>query len=174
MQRTILIRWRIILGIPPNHNVETLKFFWRPKWFQPRFSSNFQVRVSKSYDSIFGFVSCSLQEPCILLYFHWLRCLCLYQTHLNNEINVRVNSSREHPPPRRANLGHLLHDECQGPGIWQLIVSRPPGHLQTTKSLFRNNLSDRRFRWRSDSRVSSSQALSFWSRWRAFIDPKGL
>ena len=44
---------------------------------------------------------------------------------------VLVNSSREHPP--RANPGHLLHDESRGPGIWQFIVSRSPGHLQTTK-----------------------------------------
>ena len=41
----------------------------------------------------------------------------------------------------RANPGHLRHDESRGQGIWQLIVSRPPGHLQTTKNLFRNILS---------------------------------
>ena len=52
---------------------------------------------------------------------------------------VRVNSSREHSP--RANPGHLMRDESRKPGIWQLIVSRPPGHLQTIKNLFRNMLS---------------------------------
>ena len=41
----------------------------------------------------------------------------------------------------RANPGHFMHDESRGPGIWQLIVSRPPGHLQTPKILFRNILS---------------------------------
>ena len=50
--------------------------------------------------------------------------------------NVRVNSNREHPP--QANPGHLFYDESRGPGIWQLIVSRPPGHLQTITNLFRN------------------------------------
>ena len=45
------------------------------------------------------------------------------------------------PPPPRANPGHLLHDESLGPSIWQLIVSRPPGDLQTTKKLSRNILS---------------------------------
>ena len=34
-----------------------------------------------------------------------------------------------------ANPGHLLQNESQGPGIWQLIVSRPPAHLQTTKKI---------------------------------------
>ena len=33
--------------------------------------------------------------------------------------------------PSRDNPGHLMHDEAWGPGIWQLIVSRAPGHLQT-------------------------------------------
>ena len=41
----------------------------------------------------------------------------------------------------RVNPGHMLHDESRGPGIWQLVVSRPPGHLQTAKNLFRNILS---------------------------------
>ena len=50
--------------------------------------------------------------------------------------NVRVNSNREHPP--QANPGHLFYDESRGPGIWQLEVSRPPGHLQTITNLFRN------------------------------------
>ena len=53
--------------------------------------------------------------------------------------NVRVSSSREHPA--RANPGHLMHEESRGPVIWQLIMSRPPGHLQTTKNLLRNILS---------------------------------
>ena len=54
-----------------------------------------------------------------------------------------------------------------------LIVPRPPGHLQTTKNLFSNILqSCRHFRRRSESKVSNSQALSFWTRWRAFIDHK--
>ena len=33
-----------------------------------------------------------------------------------------------------------MHVESRGPGIWQLIVSRAPGHLQTAKNLFRNIL----------------------------------
>ena len=43
--------------------------------------------------------------------------------------------------PPRANPGHLFHDESRVPGIWQLIVSRPPGYLQTTTNLFGNILS---------------------------------
>ena len=43
------------------------------------------------------------------------------------------------PPGKpRANPGYLFHDESWGPGISQLIVSRSPGHLQTTTKLFRN------------------------------------
>ena len=54
--------------------------------------------------------------------------------------NVRVNSSREHAP--RPNPGHLMHDEFRGPGIWQLIVSRPPPPaFANNKNLLRNILS---------------------------------
>ena len=52
-------------------------------------------------------------------------------------------------------------------GRWQLIVSRPPGHLQTTKNLFRNILSP--FPTAFRIKGFKNQALSFWSRWRAFI-----
>ena len=78
---------------------------------------------------------------------------------------VRVISSREHSP--RANPGLWMHDDSRGPGIWELIVS-----------LLNNNKKTRfvtsccHFWRRSESRVSNSQALSFWSRWRAFIDNK--
>ena len=34
-----------------------------------------------------------------------------------------------------------MHNESRGPGIWQLIVSQPPGHFQTTKNVLRNILS---------------------------------
>ena len=81
--------------------------------------------------------------------------------------NVRVNSNREHPP--RANPGHLFHDESWGPGIWQLIVS-PPGIYKQQQTCFVTSC--RRFLRRSESGVSSSQALSFWSMWRPFIDHK--
>ena len=37
-------------------------------------------------------------------------------------------------PPSPPNPGHLIQDESRGVGIWQLIVSRPPMHLQTTKN----------------------------------------
>ena len=47
---------------------------------------------------------------------------------------VRVNSSRKHPPLGKPR--HLIHDESQGPGIWQLIVSRPPGICKQQKHCF--------------------------------------
>ena len=70
----------------------------------------------------------------------------------------------------QGNPKHLSHDDSRGPGNWQLIVSQPPGHLQTTTNLFCNIRCH--FQRHSESRVSSSQTLSFLSRWRAFIDHK--
>ena len=89
----------------------------------------------------------------------------LYRLTKKCRYHVRVNSNRKHPP--RANPGHLFHDESQGTGIWQLIVSRSPGHLQTTTDLFRNILSS----FPTALRVKGFKQ-SFWSRWRAFIDHK--
>ena len=59
-----------------------------------------------------------------------------------------------------------------GPGdrVFDSYLSRPPGHLQTMKNLFRNILWS--FPTASESRVSSSQALSFGSNWRTYIDHK--
>ena len=46
-----------------------------------------------------------------------------------------------------------MHGESRGPGIWQLIVSRPPGHLEATKkNCFVTSCPH--FRRRSESRVS--------------------
>ena len=97
----------------------------------------------------------------------------------NTKGGVELTSRRElcasqfqpRASPPRANSRHLFHYESRGPGIWQFIVSRPPGHLQTMANLFHNHpvVISRR---RSESRVSSSQTLSFWSKWRAFINHK--
>ena len=66
--------------------------------------------------------------------------------------HVRVNYSRDHPPPG------------QTPGICCMISCKQQKTCFVT--------SCRHFRRRSESRVSSSQTLSFWSRWRTFIDNK--
>ena len=67
-------------------------------------------------------------------------------------------------PSPRANPEHLFHEDSRRLGIWQL-VSRPPGICKQETCFV---TSFRHFRRRSKSRVSSSQTLSFWSRWRAF------
>ena len=95
--------------------------------------------------------------------------VCVYR-----DLCVSQFQPRAPPPPPRANLGHLLHDESRGPGIWQLIVlivdSAPPGICKQQKTGF--VISCCHFKRRSESRVSSSQALSFWSRSRASNDHK--
>ena len=81
----------------------------------------------------------------------------------------KSNPAASNPP--RANPGHLLHDESRGPGIWQLIVPAPRTYANNKKHVSKHPvaISDGA---QNRSRVSSSDALSFWSRWRAFIDHK--
>ena len=68
--------------------------------------------------------------------------------------------------------GYLMHDESRELGIRQLIVSRSPGHLQTTKNLFRNILSSFPTALRVKGFKQSGTVTAFWSSWRAFIDHK--
>ena len=79
------------------------------------------------------------------------------------------------PPGKpRANPGHLFHDDSRGPGIWQLIVSQPPGHLQTTTNLFRNIRSSfpTALRVKSVKGFKQSNTVILEYRWGAFIDHK--
>ena len=79
---------------------------------------------------------------------------------------MRVNSSREHPPGQTP--GHLMHDESRGSDIWQLVVSRGPGHLQTEKkNLPRNIMSS----FPTALRVKGFKDRHFGIR-RTFIDHK--
>ena len=91
----------------------------------------------------------------------------LSPVHLRSlrELMCESITTGEHPP--RANPGHLFHDESRGTDIWQLIVSRSPGHLKTTTNLFCNILS----LFPTALRFKGFKQ-SFWSRWRAFIDHK--
>ena len=66
----------------------------------------------------------------------------------------------------RTNPGHLLH-ESRRPGIWKLIMFRPPGHLQTTKKLACNILS----LFPTGLRVKGFRHRRFEMR-RSFIDHK--
>ena len=85
---------------------------------------------------------------------------------------MQVNSTREHPPGQTPGKPRAFVTRWV-PGAGHLAVSSvpaPPGICKQPNTCF--VASCRHFRRRSELRVSSSQALSFWSRWRAFIDHK--
>ena len=86
--------------------------------------------------------------------------------------NVQANSSPEHPP--QANPGHLIHDESRGPGRLAVnSVPPPPGICKQQKICFVTSCRHfLRFPTAFRVKVSSSQALPFWSSWRTFIDHK--
>ena len=83
---------------------------------------------------------------------------------------VRVNSNREHPPPGKPRA--FVSRWVLGAG--HLTVNSVPAlrAFANNNKLVSLLTSYRHFRRCSASRVSKSQALSFWSRWWAFIDHK--